>query len=370
MLPEFLNKKLVNGLQGLKKVSDYCILEENPNSIKAYLSSCSFFNATGHLLGNFTPENNRLFCGINATLYHEKDHLILCKDNYNIRIETDILNHQILDTEQFDEKITGLLCDKGVLFPAANGFALIPKNDLNIEFYSNEEMHLANMDEYCLLFDKNDHLIFSISASSVNGLYPKLYSYSDGKKHSIRLNKNCSLITFNAYAPKSIFDTTLNRSRAFRNDVYAETVYLGGANNKQWLCIRPDCSILAPIYNYDVERASIYFHRMNRIPHAHVYLGLLHHLWCAFTACWESRELPHRFLRQDAEKDNYIIVDATTFYQNLFKQRAQTSPGFVLAAKSEIPVSVATDDNYLFPVITELYLSPKNKTKQKCIKNE
>lgn len=360
MLPKFLKEKLNTELENIKKISDYCILEKTSSEMIAYLSSSPFFDAYGNLLSGFKLDREEMLCGKNAILYRDPQGVRLVAGDYSATIFLGNIKNYLDKFDLMGEKTDGILCEAGRLFPSINGFALANETEVLLEFKTNQEMRLANMDEYCLVFDKDDRLAFSISAFHTKTSRPKITVKSDGYMHSVKIFGEKVALTINAYSPKSLFDTVLDSSRNFRNDVYAEYAYLGGKRDRQWLCIRPDCSVLSPLYHREIKSGKTYFRVLNECKENSVFLGTLHYLWCAFTNCWESRELPRYFLRQDERMNGYLVVDTTDFFQKIFRKKKNSSPGFVLAAKSNEPLALATGDNYLWPVITELRLEPNS----------
>lgn len=346
----------------IDKGNPYRMLVEYPNESVALYSSCPIMKEqTDELaMGSFSKTGSMFYEGINTVLIRIDNNVKVQRKGVNLQFsfeQTEFIrayrNH--LDDE-FD---IALKTDRGIMFPTINGFGIEKEGEVSLFFASSEEVYFINMEDGCLVFSHSDQLIFSIGCVW-KGMSdrPQFITESDGLRHTLQVRSPLGerlIVTVNGYVNKSMFDTTLDSRLPMRNNVYAESVYLGGrVGEEQWLCARLDCSLFSDIYHLNVEHAVMYFRNFGN-EESELWAGNLRFLWCTFTTTWDSREDPDKWYLAGKNVGDYYEVDVTNLIRSIFFEKSNVSPGFVLRANQERKIILPTGDNCLCPIILEIH---------------
>ncbi len=346
----------------IDRENPYRMLIEYPDETVALYSSCPIMKEqTGELaMESFSKTEKVLYEGINTVLIRSDHDVKIQRKGVNLQFSFE--QTEFLETYRNhlgDEFDIALKTDRGIMFPTINGFGIEKEGEVSLSFVSSEEVYFVNMNDGCLVFTHSDQLIFSIECVW-EGMSdrPQFITESDGLRHTLQVKSPSGerlIVTVNGYVHKSIFDTTLDSGLSMRNNVYAESVYLGGKKGEeQWLCARPDCSLFSDIYHLDVECAVMYFRSFSK-EEGELWAGNLRFLWCTFTTTWDSREEPDKWYLAGKNVGGYYEVDVTDLMRCIFSEKSNVSPGFVLRANQEEKIILPTGDNCLCPIILEIH---------------
>lgn len=341
----------------------YRIMIAYPNETVALFSSSPIMKEQSKelALDGFIEIGNPLYKGLNTALFRIENEVKIQRKEVYLRFlfkQTELIKKY--RNHLGDNFETALKTDRGIIFPTINGFGIEKAGEVSLSLDSSEEVYFINMNDGCLVFNHSDQLIFSIGCIW-EGMSerPQFITDSDGLHHTLRVKSPSVerlIVTVNGYINKSLFDTTLDSGLAMRNNVYAESVYLGGkVGEEQWLCARPDCSLFSDLYNFHVERAVLYFRNFSK-KDIELWAGNLRFLWCTFTTTWDSREEPENWYLAGKNVGDYYEVDVTDLIRSIFSEKSNVSPGFVLRANSEERIILPTGDNSLCPIILEMHL--------------
>ena len=356
MLPKQMKDDLKSG--AVLKKDPYRVFLENEQEDIVWISSCPLKHGTekGQKHG-FVMRGDRLSEGSNACLKQSKTEIVLCGEQVSLRFPFAFLQCLEKHDSFLHEKYCDVLqSDCGILYPTSNGFAVEARGKVKIQFSSGEPVHLYNLDEYCLIFDRNDRIVFSVNCILENmQVRPKFRTESNGTDHVVEViaaGGHGMILTFNAYAPKRFFDTPLDAGNPSRNHVYAENAYLGREEDGgQWLALRPDCAMFSDLYDRGLKDAKLFFRNLNGAL-GKVFYGELRFFWCTYTTVWETREMPREWLEAETVTEESVQIDLTSYLRGLFREKAQATPGIVV--QSTVPLVLPTGDNYLCPVFLRI----------------
>ena len=209
MFPKRMKDDLKSGV--VLEGDPYRVFLENEQEDIVWISSCPLKHGTEQEHG-FFMRGDMLSEGSNACLKQSKTEIVLCGEQVSLRFPFAFLQCLEKHDSFLHEEYFGVLqSDCGILYPTSNGFAAEARGKVGVKFSSSEPVHLYNLDEYCLIFDRNDRIVFSVNCILENmQVRPKFRTESNGTDHVVEVTATSGqgmILTFNAYAPKRFFDT-------------------------------------------------------------------------------------------------------------------------------------------------------------------
>lgn len=363
------------------------ICNESENEITAYYFSCPIYRDIDNKIQTlnfqkmdeiyvFNGTNARVEIGEKCVIKNKSGKIEFIGLNFSSAYKT--IKPDILGNNREALKI-GENKDEIFIFPTFNGIAVqftTESSEVTKKFTlcTDKRFFLMGNGRYAALMAENHHPFITVSALGVSmdrgKSFQPLYCYlkENDRGYDLIIKSACDCIcskrtyifTLDLYAPKSIFDTTVERANPDMNNSYGSVAYIGESCffEEQWLYTRIDAAQLLDLRYFSVVKAELYAKIYGG--ESNVKVVRMNTPWCSFGNTWNTKAETGELVSQAKIKGDFLVADITKVIRKMLRQSGEPDAGVVFMpdndGKKQSAIIVATGDNYFTPQILEIKL--------------
>ncbi len=242
----------------------------------------------------------------------------------------------------------------GILFysPMVKGKILL--NDQTTFICNDRTLFIANADKSPLLIlnplynrFKNQYIKCYIVYKKINNQVISFEIKSDQQKMIC-----CEI---NMYSNKLIYDTIIEKSHQYRNNVYSSLVFFNNQSEQEQLLLRFNHLPFLNLVNKKIKQAFLYLPLIYHSKAIEIISYAIQSKWCSFNTNWIQQPQYSSLMNEVEVLDKYLKINIKQYIENIANHKNIYHPGLVIQClKGELILSTA--DSYYYPNIVEVIL--------------